>query len=118
MGLQKELQQRARSQGLFKGIAAQVKGWAMANTDDRLQADVWFNYFIKYAPPQFKTWGIARTASVNLGSQVQPCWVTFWGLPDAHDKWIISPWASVDADCGALLDELDGRGGMGALLAA
>mmetsp|Transcript_72265 Transcript_72265/g.164053 ORF Transcript_72265/g.164053 Transcript_72265/m.164053 type:complete len:308 (-) Transcript_72265:87-1010(-) len=116
--LQKELQHRARSRGFFNGIASQVKGWAMKNTDERLQADVWCNYLLKNAPPQYRTIGCVRTAAVNLGSQVKPCWLTFYGYSHQGDQWVLPPWASSDVDCSALMDELDGRGGMTALLSA
>mmetsp|Transcript_65562 Transcript_65562/g.181757 ORF Transcript_65562/g.181757 Transcript_65562/m.181757 type:complete len:299 (-) Transcript_65562:115-1011(-) len=117
--LQSELVQRARSKGFFSGLSSQVKKWAMANTDARLQSDAWCAYFEQNAPPRFRTFGCVRTAAVNLGAQVQPCWVTFWGIPDAQgDRWILPPWTSTNADIGAVLDELDGRGGMAALVAA
>lgn len=116
--LKKEMQQRARSQSFFRGLASQVKGWAMANTDERLQSDVWCSYLLQNVPPQYRTVGCIRFASVNLGSQAQPCWVTFWGVPHGQDQWHLPPWSGHEVDIGALLDELDGRGGMAALLAA
>jgi len=117
--LQRELVQRARSKGFFSGLSSQVKKWAMANTDARLQSDVWCAYFEHYAPPTFKTYACVRTASVNLGSQVAPCWVTFWGLPDAQGgRWVLPPWTRTTAAIDAVVDELDGRGGMTALITA
>jgi hypothetical protein len=118
--LKKELVVRAKSKGFFSGISSQVKKWAMANTDARLQSDVWCKYFTDNAPPKYQIFGCMRVASVNLGSQVVPCWLTFYGLPeqDGGAKWILLPFTHNQADISALLDELDGRGGMTALLQA
>merc|ERR1712087_275940 len=117
--VKRELVHRAKSKGFLSGLSSQIKKWAMANTDARLQSDAWGSYFEQYAPAQFKTFGCVRTAAVNLGSQARPCWVNFYGLPDAQgDRWILMPWTSTDADIDGILDELDGRGGMAALVAA
>jgi hypothetical protein len=118
--IQRELSRRARSRGVIQGLASTVKGWAMANTDEQLQADVWCSYFLQNAPPQCRTFGCLRIASVNLGSQVVPCWASFWGVPGQHgvDHWATPPWTSLHVDASALMDELDGRGGMAALFAA
>jgi hypothetical protein len=118
--LKKELVQRAKSKSFFSGISSQFKKWAMANTDARLQSDVWCKYFTDNAPPRYQIFGCMRVASVNLGSQVVPCWITFYGLPeqDGGAKWILLPFTHNHADISALLDELDGRGGMTALLQA
>jgi len=118
--LKKELVLRAKSKGFFSGISSQVKKWAMANTDARLQSDVWCKYFTDNAPPRYQIFGCMRVASVNLGSQVAPCWINFYGLPeqDGGAKWILLPFTHSQADISALLDELDGRGGMTALLQA
>jgi len=117
--LQKELVQRANAKGFFSGLASQVKKWAMANTDARLQSDVWRAYFREHAPPRFRVFGCVRVASVNLGSQVVPCWISFWGLPgEGGDRWTIPPFTPTEPDVSAILDELDGRGGMTALLTA
>lgn len=116
--LQKELQRRANSRGFLNGLASHVKGWAMKNTDTRLQADVWCTYLTQNEPPRYRTYGCIRLAFVNLGSQAKPCWVTFYGYSHGGDQWVLPPWTSTDVDCSALMDELDGRGGMAALLAA
>jgi hypothetical protein len=118
--VQRELRRRARSRGLIQGLASQVKGWAMANTDEQLQSDVWCSYFMQHAPPQYRVIGCLRIASINLGSQVVPCWASFWGVPGQHgiDHWALPPWTSLTVDSAALMDELDGRGGMTALFAA
>mmetsp|Transcript_28698 Transcript_28698/g.52273 ORF Transcript_28698/g.52273 Transcript_28698/m.52273 type:complete len:263 (-) Transcript_28698:83-871(-) len=122
--LKRELVRRARTKGFFSGLSSQVKKWAMANTDGRLQMEVWRTYFIENAPPKYKVFGCLRIASVNLGAQAKPCWVRFYGLPaspdhkDNADQWVIMPWANHFVDLDAVLDELDGRGGMAALLAA
>eukprot|EP00928_Gymnodinium_smaydae_P022472 TRINITY_DN18863_c0_g1_i1.p1 TRINITY_DN18863_c0_g1~~TRINITY_DN18863_c0_g1_i1.p1 ORF type:complete len:255 (+),score=54.62 TRINITY_DN18863_c0_g1_i1:87-851(+) len=117
-GLQQELQRRSKSKGFFSGLASQVRGWAMKNSGDEIQADVWYMYTVKHAPPQFSNYFCFRTASVNLGSQAHPCWATFLGLPASTDKWELAPWASTDADYASLLDELDDRGGEAALVSA
>jgi len=117
-----ELVFRAKSKGFFAGLSSQVKKFAMAAADTRLQADKWHAYFIKHSPPTYKTYGCVRIACMNLGSAAQPCWVRFYGLPAApdarnnSDQWVLMPWASHDADISALVDELDGRGGIAALL--
>lgn len=117
--LKKELVHRAKSKGFFSGLSSQVKKWAMANTDERLQADAWYAYFTQYSPPQFQSVGFVLQASVNLGSAAQPCLVTFWGLPDAHGNgWMLPPWANYDVEMSGVLDELDERGGMSALVSA
>lgn len=118
--LKTELVHRAKSKGFFSGLSSQVKKWAMANTDERLQADVWYAYFMQHSPPQFQSAGLVLQASVNLGSAAQPCLVTFWGLPDTQgDGWMLPPWASYDdVEMSAVLDELDERGGMSALVSA
>jgi len=122
--LKRELVYRAKAKGLFSGLSSQVKKWAMANTDARLQADVWHSYFTKNAPPQYKVYGCVRIAFMNLGAVAKPAWMKFYGLPaspeakDNVDQWVLMPWASHAVDISALLDELDGRGGMTALLAA
>lgn len=117
--LKRELVQRAKSKGFFSGLSSQIKKFAMANTDARLQSDVWCKYFTENAPPKYRVIGCVRLASVNIGAQAAPCWVTFWGIQDSQgDSWHLPPWASKDADVGAVLDELDGRGGMAALIAA
>eukprot|EP00927_Polykrikos_kofoidii_P023341 TRINITY_DN21540_c0_g1_i1.p1 TRINITY_DN21540_c0_g1~~TRINITY_DN21540_c0_g1_i1.p1 ORF type:complete len:274 (-),score=51.10 TRINITY_DN21540_c0_g1_i1:118-939(-) len=116
--LQGELKMRSRSQGFFGSIASQVKGWAMQNMEINVQGDVWYNYVIKNSPMRWGNYCCFRTASVNLGSIAQPCWATFLGLPDANDHWVLPPWAHTDVDCSALLDEVDGRGGISALIAS
>lgn len=117
-GVQNELQHRARNRGFFNGMAAQFKGWAMKNTDERLQADVWCAYLLKNSPPRFRAIGFVQSATVNLGCSVVPCEVTFYGYPHNGDQWVLPPWTSTDVDCSALLDELDSRGGMTALVTA
>jgi len=117
--LQKELVGRAKTKGFFSGLSSQVKKWAMANTDVRLQAEVWFNYFSQHAPPEFSLYGFVRVAKVNLGSVAHPCWTKFWGYHSSDgDQWMLAPFASVEPDISAILDELDGRGGMTALLSS
>lgn len=117
--LKTELVHRAKSKSFLSGLSSQFKKWALANTDERLQADVWYTYFMQHSPPQFQTVGVLLQASVNLGSAAQPCLVTFWGLPDAHgDHWTLPPWSSYDVEMSAILDELDERGGMAALVSA
>lgn len=122
--LKYELVSRARSKGFFSGLSSQVKKWAMANADTRLQADTWHSYFIQNAPPTYNTYGCLRIAHVNLGAVARPCWVKFYGLPaapdarDNNDQWVLMPWTGHDVDISALVDELDGRGGMVALLEA
>lgn len=129
--LSRELVHRARSKGFFSGLSSQVKKWAMANTDARLQSDVWCSYFLQNAPPRFRVFGPLKIANVNLGSQAVPCWLAFWGLPESEEqrlsgdgiglegaKWMLPPFCGGTADVSALLDELDGRGGMTALLSA
>lgn len=118
--LKRELVHRAKSKGFFSGISSQVKKWAMANTDARLQSDAWCAYFLQNAPPRFTTIGFMKQASVNLGSQVAPCWISFFGFPEKEGgaKWILPPFCGKSADIVAVLDELDGRGGMTALVAA
>lgn len=127
--LKRELVHRAKSKGFFSGLSSQVKKWAMANTDERLQSDVWCTYFLSNAPPRFRVFGCMKMASVNLGSQVSPCWIPFMGFPESESqrlssggtgeegaKWMLPPFCSGTADIAALLDELDGRGGMAALI--
>lgn len=129
--LKRELVHRAKSKGFFSGISSQVKKWAMANTDARLQSDVWCTYFLQNAPAKFRTFGCMKYASVNLGSQVSPCWMPFMGFPESESQrlssggtgaegatWMKPPFMGGSADVSALLDELDGRGGMAALLSA
>merc|ERR1712014_355188 len=53
--LKYELVQRAKTKGFFSGLSSQVKKWAMAGTDTRLQAEAWHGYFLKPAPPSYKT---------------------------------------------------------------
>lgn len=117
--LKAELVHRAKSKSFLSGLSSQFKKWALANTDERLQVDAWYAYFKQYSPPQFQTVGILLQASVNLGSAAQPCLVTFWGVPDATgDHWTLPPWASFDVEMSAVLDELDERGGINALVSA
>jgi len=118
--VKRELVHRARSKGFFSGISSQVKKWAMANTDVRLQTDVWCTYFLTNSPPLFRVFGCLRVASMNLGSQVAPCWIVFYGIPEKENgaTWFLPPFTHGTADVSALLDELDGRGGMTALLQA
>lgn len=115
--LQQELQRRAKNQGFLFGLASQVKGAIMANTDRSLQADIWCDYFKRHSPPQFADYLVCRTATMNIGAVAHPCWVTFFGFPGSHASWLLPPWASPYVDCNLLLDELDGRGGIAALLA-
>lgn len=117
MHLQQELQRRANKQGFLFGLAAQVKGAIIANTDRSLQADIWCDYFKRHSPPQFADYLVCRTATMNIGAVAHPCWVTFFGFPGSHASWLLPPWASPYVDCNLLLDELDGRGGIAALLA-
>mmetsp|Transcript_96077 Transcript_96077/g.200712 ORF Transcript_96077/g.200712 Transcript_96077/m.200712 type:complete len:257 (+) Transcript_96077:53-823(+) len=117
--LQKELVSRARSKGFFSGLSSQVKKTLMANTDARLQAEVWHAYFAQHHPPTFETYGCIRVATVNLGSVDQPCLTKFVGYQSKGlNHWTISPFASADPNISSVLDELDSRGGMAALLAA
>lgn len=118
--LKRELVQRAKSKGFFSGLSSQVKKWAHANTDARLQSEAWCSYFLQNAPPRYKVFGFMKLASVNLGSQVSPCWISFYGFPekDGGAKWILPPFCGGTSDASSVLDELDGRGGMPALLAA
>lgn len=117
--ISKELVERAKNKSFFSGLSSQVKKWAMANTDARLQGEVWCSYFKQNAPPQFAAWGCVRTASVNLGAQAAPCWIRFIGIPDSSEaNWFLPPWSSVDNDIAAVLDELDGRGGLSALVSS
>ena len=116
--LQKELHVRAESRGVLQGLTSQVRGWAMANMDKSLQADVWYLYICKRARPVYGNFCVARTATVNIGSMNVPCNVSFWGLPKAADHWMISPFAGCYVDYGALLDEVDAKGGFQALIAA
>jgi len=116
--LQHEQNQRANSQGLLSDLASTVKSWAMANTDSRLQADVWYQYISQRESPRFVNYCCFRIASVNLGSFSRPCWVSFWGLPDVNDHWRKPPWGGVEVDYASLVDELENRGGIGALTAA
>jgi len=116
--LQQELKRRAQNKGLFAGIASQVRGIVMANTDASLQADVWHHYFMRHNPPQYGNYCVGRTATINLGSVAQPCWVTFIGTPGQEDTWHPPLLGAGEPDYGALLDELDGRGGMEAALLA
>jgi len=117
MHLQQELQRRANKQGFLFGLASQVKGAIMANTDCSLQADIWCDYFRRHSPPQFSDYLVCRTATMNIGSVAHPCWVTFFGFPGEHASWLLPPWVSPYVDCNLLLDEVDGRGGIAALLA-
>jgi len=127
--LKRELVNRAKSKGFFSGLSSQVKKWAMANTDARLQSDVWCTYFIQNAPPRMRVFGPMKTASVNLGSQVTPCWITFFGLPESETQrlsgggtgsegahWTLPPFCGGNGDIASIMDELDGRGGMAALI--
>lgn len=122
--LKRELVRRASSKGFFAGLSSQVKKWTMANTDTRLQVDIWYAYFMKIAPPTYKTYGCMRVASMNLGSVAFPHIIRFYGLPakpdskDSADQWVVMPWISHDVNTSAVLDELDGRGGLTALVAA
>merc|ERR1712070_1336667 len=127
--IKRELVHRAKSKGFFSGLSSQVKKWAMANTDERLQSDVWCTYFLQNNPPKFRVIGPVKMASINLGSQAAPCWIPFMGWPETTEqrlsgggagtegaKWILPPFCRGNPDVAALLDELDGRGGMAALL--
>lgn len=115
----KELVSRAQTKGFFSGLSSQVKKWAMANTDARLQAEVWYAYFLQYNPPQYKTYGCIRSATVNLGSAEVPCLTTFWGVRSGdEDHWKMSPLSSAEPDISSVMDELDTRGGMAALLSS
>jgi hypothetical protein len=118
--VKRELVHRAKSKGFFSGLSSQVKKWAMANTDVRLQTDAWCNYFLQNAPPKYRVFGCMRVASINLGSQAVPCWLMFYGFPDKENgaTWFLPPFTHGTADVVALLDELDGRGGMAALVQA
>jgi hypothetical protein len=129
--LKRELVHRAKSKGFFSGLSSQVKKWAMANTDERLQSDVWCSYFLTNTPPKFRVVGPMKMASINLGSQAVPSWIPFVGWPETETqrlsgggtgtegaKWILPPFCSGSADISSVLDELDGRGGMTALLSA
>eukprot|EP00747_Dinoflagellata_sp_TGD_P212183 gnl/TRDRNA2_/TRDRNA2_85304_c0_seq2.p1 gnl/TRDRNA2_/TRDRNA2_85304_c0~~gnl/TRDRNA2_/TRDRNA2_85304_c0_seq2.p1 ORF type:complete len:272 (-),score=48.69 gnl/TRDRNA2_/TRDRNA2_85304_c0_seq2:49-810(-) len=118
--LQKELNRRARTEGFLSGLASQVKGWAMANADERMQADVWYMYVMRNSPTRYGNYLCFRTASVNLGSKAVPCNVTWFGLPDASENWVLPPWgpSSQDVDCQSLLTEVDDQGGIAALVAA
>merc|ERR1712182_86693 len=120
---------RAKSKGFFSGLSSQVKKWAMANTDARLQSDVWCSYFLQNTPPRFRVFGCMKMASINLGSQAAPCWISFIGWPETEEqrlssggtgsegaKWMLPPFGGGNADMAALLDELDGRGGLAALI--
>lgn len=127
--LKRELVHRAKSKGFFSGLSSQVKKWAMANTDERLQSEVWCTYFLQNNPPKFRVLGPIKMASINLGSQAAPCHIPFMGWPETTEqrlsaggtgvegaKWKLPPFCGGSADISALLDELDGRGGMAALL--
>jgi len=117
--LKRELVNRAKSKGFLSGLSSQVKKLAMAHTDERLQADAWLAYFKLHQPAQFQSFGVFLQASVNLGSAASPCWVSFWGYPDAsRPQWLLPPWASYDTDVSSIVDELDERGGMTALVEA
>lgn len=117
--LKRELVGRARQKGFFSGLSSQVKKWAMANTDPRLQSDMWYSYFTKGAAPEFTSTFCFSTATVNLGAKSDPCMVTFYGYPDSEGgNWFLMPWSNHQAEMGPILDELDSQGGMSALAAA
>jgi hypothetical protein len=106
-GVRKELVYRARNRGFFNGMATQFKGWAMKDTDARLQADLWRAYFLQNNPPRFRAFGLVRSATVNLGCSAVPCEVTFYGYPHKGDRWVLPPWARIAVDYSALQGELD-----------
>mmetsp|Transcript_7058 Transcript_7058/g.17068 ORF Transcript_7058/g.17068 Transcript_7058/m.17068 type:complete len:257 (-) Transcript_7058:251-1021(-) len=119
--LKKELVFRAKQKGFISGLSSQFKKWAMSNTDPRLQCDVWYSYFTQDSPPKFRTYVCVRTATVNLGSKKLPHEVTFYGYPeDAGGHWMLMPWTTAQGqeDVGAILDELDGQGGLQQFLAS
>jgi hypothetical protein len=117
--LKAELVNRAREKGFFSGISSQFKKWAMANTDPRLQCDVWFSYFNQNRSPQYSSYGPFRTAVVNLGADSKPFMVTFYGYPDdSGGTWFLRPFSEHLGDMGAILEDLDGQGGLTAFLSA
>jgi len=117
--LKAELVRRASEKGFFSGLSSQVKKWVMEKSDARLQSDVWHAYFMENSPPKYSVYGCLRTASVNLGSTAFPTNVMFFGLPEKDgDYWFTLPFVGHEGDMSAILDELDGRGGMSALLQA
>lgn len=117
--LKAALVNRARDKGFFSGLSSQFKKWAMANTDPRLQCDVWFSYFTQSRSPIYSSYGPFRTAEVNLGAESKPCMATFYGYPDEHGgSWFLRPFSEHLGDMNAILDELDGQGGLSAFLSA
>eukprot|EP00403_Amphidinium_massartii_P019641 CAMPEP_0178431892 /NCGR_PEP_ID=MMETSP0689_2-20121128/32097_1 /TAXON_ID=160604 /ORGANISM="Amphidinium massartii, Strain CS-259" /LENGTH=261 /DNA_ID=CAMNT_0020053849 /DNA_START=44 /DNA_END=829 /DNA_ORIENTATION=- len=111
--LKKELVFRAKQKGFLSGLSSQFKKWAMSNTDPRLQADVWYSYFTQDCPPKFRTYLCFRTATVNLGAKKLPHEVTFYGYPEEKGgHWMLMPWTDHQGEVSAILDEIDGQGGL------
>merc|ERR1719316_1919431 len=101
--LKKEMVKRASEKSFFSGLSSQIKKWVHANSDPRLQSNVWYVYFKQHSPPTFSTFGCFRMAQVNMGSTAEPCVVRFYGYP---------------GDMPSILEELDERGGMAALVSS
>lgn len=123
--LKKELVHRASQKSFLSGLSSQVKKWVNAHSDPRLQANVWYEYFKQHSPPSFTTVGCFRVAMVNMGSKAEPCVVRFYGYPEEKGtgkggRWVCEPtipWVtSNQGDMSTILDELDSRGGMSALV--
>merc|ERR1719326_61938 len=114
---------RASEKSFFSGLSSQIKKWVMANSDPRLQSNVWYVYFKEHAPPTFQSFGCFRMAKVNMGSEADPCVVRFYGypqdkpgFPNLMGSWFCEPeipWiTSNQGEMSSILDELDTRGGM------
>lgn len=115
--LQIELHRRAKSQGFISSVVSQVKGAILANVDSSLQASVWCNYFKRRCAPQFTDYFVCRTAEINVGPRVDPCWITFIGVPNGGSAWHAPPWEVSPINVAALLDEVDAHGGLASLIA-
>jgi len=124
--LKKELVHRASQKSFFSGLSSQIKKWVNAHSDPRLQSNCWYVYFKEHAPPTFTTVGCFRMAQVNMGSQDDPCIVRFYGYPAEEPgygksgRWICEPtipWVTNhQGNMDSILNELDSRGGMTALV--
>jgi hypothetical protein len=103
--IQNELKERSkRETNIFESLATNFKGWVMGKTET-LQAEAWYELVIKYAlPARYRDMYCMRTATVNVGSRRQPCFLTFWGV---HDRWMLSPFIVLDVNNVSSVDEVN-----------
>lgn len=101
--LQRELKERAKSQNLLDRWGSQIKGWMMDKTET-LQASAWYELAVKHAlPARYSDLFVMRIATVNVGSNEQPCFISFWGI---NERWMLSPFITLDVDNVSVLDDM------------